>query len=134
MIQRIQTIWLLLAVACTLASLKFSFYSGSTEKGFEELNTASGFLLLLLTVATALTAAIIVFLFKKRKLQMQLSWLGIVLQSSVIGLLISKTNDFTQGNFSLTSLFAFVVPVFFLLAWIGIRKDEKLVKSMDRLR
>lgn len=135
MIQRIQSIWLLLAGGSALASLKFSFYSGSKANGvFEELNSATGFLLLILTVAVALTAFITIFLFKNRKLQMKLTWLGLILQIAGIAVLVSKTNEFTQGNYSLTALFAFVVPVLFLLAWMGIRKDDKLVKSMDRLR
>jgi hypothetical protein len=41
---------------------------------------------------------------------------------------------FTSGNMALTSVFALAIPVFLLLAISGIWKDEKLVKSLDRLR
>jgi len=34
----------------------------------------------------------------------------------------------------LTAIFAIVVPILLILAMRGIRKDEKLVKSLDRLR
>lgn len=135
MIQRIQSIWLVLAAAASFAAIKFSFYSGTkVDNTFAELNGQSHFLLLILGVATALTALFALFLFKNRKLQMQLSLLGLLLQVGILAFYFSRISDFTNGNFALTSLLSFAIPVFFLLAWLGIRKDEKLIKSMDRLR
>ena len=135
MIQRVQTIWLLLAAGASLASLKFPFYSGSKENGlFEEVSGSTGFLLLIISIAVALAALVAIFLFKNRKLQKQISWLGLLLQIITLVLLFSKTKPFTQGNFSLTSILSFSIPIFFMLAWLSIRKDDKLVRSMDRLR
>ncbi len=135
MIQRIQTLWLLLAAACSLATLKFSFYSGNKDNNlFAELNGTSNFFLLILAVAVALTALAAIVLFRKRKLQMQLSLLGFLLQAVALVVYFLQTKQYVQGNFTLTSAISFAIPIFFILAWIGIRKDEKLVKSMDRLR
>ncbi len=135
MIQRIQSIWLLLAGAGSLATLKLSFYSGNKDNNlFEELNGTSHFLLLILAVAVALTAFAAFFLFKKRKLQTQLSLLGLLLQVGALVLYFLQAQKFITGNFTLTSAVSFAIPVFFILAIIGIRKDEKLIKSMDRLR
>lgn len=135
MIQRIQTIWFLLAAAASLATLKLSFYSGTKDNNlFAELTGSSHFLLLVLSVAIGLLALVNVFLFKNRKLQMQLTWLGIILQLVVLAVYFQQTKTFLQGNYTLTSALSFVIPVFFILAWLGIRKDEKLIKSMDRLR
>ena len=135
MIQRIQTIWLLLAATASLLSLKFSFYSGMLEKeGFTKFNGSSVFGLLVLSVAVALVAFVAIFLYKNRKLQMQLSLLGLLLQLVTIVVYFLEIQKFTDGNFSLTAILSFVIPFFFILAWIGIRKDEKLIKSMDRLR
>jgi hypothetical protein len=135
MIQRIQSIWLLLAAAASLGTLKLSFYSGNKDNNlFEELNGSSNFLLLIVTVAVAVTALATIFLFKNRKLQLRLSWLGLLLQLIVLALYFQQTKQFVQGSFTLTSAISFMIPVFFILAWLGIRKDEKLIKSMDRLR
>lgn len=135
MIQRIQSIWLLLAGAGSLATLKLSFYSGNKDNNlFEELNGTSHFLLLILAVAVALAAFAALFLFKNRKLQTQLSLLGLLLQIGALVLYFLQTQKFVAGNFTLTSAVSFAIPVFFILAIIGIRKDEKLIKSMDRLR
>ncbi len=135
MIQRIQSIWLLLAAAAALATLKFSFYSGVKENNvFAELNGTAHFLLLILTVTVALAAVVGIFLFKNRKLQMQMCLLGLLLQIAVVFFYINQTQKFVQGTFSLTSALTFFIPIFFFLALLGIRKDEKLIKSMDRLR
>ncbi|MBS4066103.1 MAG: DUF4293 family protein [Chitinophagaceae bacterium] len=135
MIQRIQTIWLLLATTAALLSLKFPFYSGMLEKeGFTKFNGSSVFGLLVLSVAVALVAFVAIFLYKNRKLQMQLSLLGLLLQLVTIVVYFLEIQKFTDGNFSLTAILSFVIPFFFILAWMGIRKDEKLIKSMDRLR
>jgi hypothetical protein len=45
-----------------------------------------------------------------------------------------QIKKYIQGNYTLTSILSFIIPLFFILAWLGIRKDEKLIKSMDRLR
>jgi len=137
MIQRIQSIWLLLAGAGSLATLKLSFYSGNKDNNlFEELNGTSHFLLLILAVAVALAAFAALFLFKNRKLQTQLSLLGLLLQVGALVVYFLQTQKFVEGkgDFTLTSAVSFAIPVFFILAIMGIRKDEKLIKSMDRLR
>ena len=135
MIQRIQTIWLLLAAVASFATLKLSFYSGNKDNNlFEELTGSSHFLLLILSVAVGLLALITIFLFKNRKLQIRLSLLGIVLQLVALVIYFQQIKTYVQGNFTLPSALSFIIPVFFILAWLGIRKDEKLIKSMDRLR
>ena len=134
MIQRIQTIWLLLAAAASFATLKLSFYSGNKDNNlFEELTGSSHFLLLILSVAVGLLALITIFLFKNRKLQIRLNLLGIVLQLVVLVIYFQQIKTYVQGNFTLTSALSFVIPVFFILAWLVIRKDEKLIKSIERL-
>lgn len=135
MIQRIQTIWLLLALIASLVTLELSFYSGNKDNNlFEKLNGSSNFLLLILTVAVAVTALVTIFLYKNRTLQTRLTWLGLLLQLVVLGLYFQQTKLYVQGSYTLSSALSFVIPVFFILAWLGIRKDEKLIKSMDRLR
>lgn len=135
MIQRIQSIWLLLAGAASLATLKLSFYSNNNGKVVEpELTGSSNFLILLLAVAVALVAFAAIFLYKNRKKQMQVTLLGLLLQVVVLVIYFVQVKNYEPGNFTLTSVVSFIIPVFFILAWLGIRKDDKLVKSMDRLR
>lgn len=136
MIQRIQSIWLLLAAACAFAGLKFSFFSGNklNDPLLHELNAASTLLLMITTIAVGGLALITIFLFKKRSLQRTLCVLGILLQAVLIFLYYRETITFTQGNYSLTAILQGVVLAGFVLAIGGINKDSKILKESDRLR
>ena len=136
MIQRIQSIWLLLASACAFAGLKFSFYSGNklNDPLLHELNGTSTFLLMITAIAVGGLALITIFLFKKRTLQRGLSVLGILLQAVLIFLYYRETITFTQGNYALTAVLQIIVIPAFILAMVGINKDSKIIKDSDRLR
>jgi hypothetical protein len=136
MIQRIQSVWLLLASACAFASFKFPFYSGTNAKGIApyELNAAESFLLLISTVLIGGLALFTVFLFKKRALQMRLCILGIVLEALLIFLYYREVKLFTLGTYSLTAILHSVIIISFFLAARAINKDEKLIKDSNRLR
>ena len=141
MIQRIQTIWLLLAAVCALLTLKVSFFSGNkmanNQKHFESLTVISGnLLLLILSVTVAVAALVIIFLYKDRKMQLKITLAVIALSIGNIALFVAATDNFVQGegSYDITAPVVFAVPVLLILAARGIYKDEKLVKSVDRLR
>lgn len=141
MIQRIQTIWLLIASACAFLTLKLSFYSGlkAAENGVAQWTALDGrtnLLITILTVAVGIAALLLVFFYKERKRQMTLTLATALVSIINIALYISETGKFVTGSgaYTLTAAITFVIPVFLLLAVRGIYKDEKLVKSVDRLR
>ena len=135
MIQRIQTIWLLLAAASGFATLKLPFYIGSIGNTPAESFTAmSNTFLMILTVAAAIIALVALFLFNNRKLQFKIGLTGLALSLLNIVLYFVDTKKYDSGGIGLFSVFSFMVPVFFVLALRGIYKDEKLIKSIDRLR
>lgn len=82
---------------------------------------------------------IAIFLFKKRKIQLKLTVSVILLAILFIGLM-SFYAFWTTGKYQakLVPGFKMFIPllmlVFGILAYRGIRKDENLVKSYDRLR
>lgn len=136
MIQRIQTLWLLLAAASSIASIKFPFYTGTLVEGnaYESLNATTFIPIVILTVLSALISFVTIFLFKNRNRQTWLTLLNIFISIIVIILFFLHLKDFSSGSFSLTSIFVFAVPIFLILALMGIRKDAKLIKSLNRLR
>ena len=136
MIQRIQSIWLLLAAACAFAGFKFSFYSGNklNDPLLYELNATSTLLLMIVTIAVGGVAFITIFLFKQRSLQRGLCVLGILLEAVLIFLYYRETTTFTQGTYSLTAILHGIIFIAFLLAARAINKDSKMVKDSDRLR
>jgi hypothetical protein len=139
MLQRMQTLWLLLAAICAFLTVRLSFYSGNIETAgqpasFQYLNAAFNIWILILTIALVSIAVIDIFLYKNRKLQGRLALLGILLSLLNIFLYYKQTHRFAAGNYDLTALLALALPVLFFLAMRGIYRDEKLVKSLDRLR
>ena len=138
MIQRIQTIWLLLASACAFLSLKLSFYSGNkiinAQKQFQYLTGRENILLTILSVAVGIAALVIIFLYKDRKMQIRLTIVDMLLSIVNIVLYFSAIKNYVEGNYDFTAIIVFLIPVFLFLAVRGIHKDEKLIRSADRLR
>ncbi|MBY0534446.1 MAG: DUF4293 domain-containing protein [Chitinophagaceae bacterium] len=139
MIQRIQTIWLLIAGVLSVVTLKLAFFGGNITdatgvKVWSELNGTSNFLMLLLTVGVTVLSAITLFLFKNRKLQLRLTAAAIIVSLLLITLYFVESQKYTEGKYALTSIFTFAMPVFLVLAARAIYKDEQLVKSADRFR
>ncbi len=136
MIQRIQSVWLLLAAAFAFASFKFPFYSGTNAKGLSpyELIATENFLLVAITAAVGSLALITIFLFRKRTLQLRLCVLGIFLEALLIFLYYREIQTFTKGTYSLTAMLHICIVLFFVLAGKAINKDQKLIKDSDRLR
>jgi hypothetical protein len=136
MIQRIQSVWLLLAAVAVFLTLKFSFYSGINSKGVSGhfLIGSTTFLLLLNTVAIGGLALINIFFYKKRVWQLRLCIVGILLELLLIFLYLREVQTYIQGTYSLTAILHMVVIVCFFLAAKGINKDEKLIRESNRLR
>lgn len=140
MIQRIQTLWLIIASALGFASLKIAFFSGNilvdNVKQFQRFTAMSNLLLMILTVVVAVGSLVAVFLYKNRKLQNRITTGMLMLSVLNLVLYFLDTKQFipTDWSLQLTALVAFLIPVFLFLAIRGISRDEKLMKSLDRLR
>ncbi len=139
MIQRIQSLWLLIAASCAILTIKFPFYSGNLlpiePTGIiVELTAASNIVLLLFAIVVATDCLIILFLFKNRKLQLRLTISTIVLSILYILVFTLEMKKFVSGNLSLTSTIAFAIPLFLFFAARSIWKDEQLLKSSNSLR
>ena len=138
MIQRQQTLWLILAAAASFLAFQFPFYTGyftdDTIKIFKELDAGSNLFLLILTGASVLLAVVTIFLFKDRKMQLKFAVTGVLLSILIVVLFILEMRKFITGNLTLTSIFVFLIPVGYIMGLRGIRKDQKLIKSLDKLR
>ena len=139
MLQRMQSIWLLFAAICAFLTIKLSFYSGNIEMGgqaasFQYLTAGFNIWILIITIALVCIATIDIFLYKNRKLQGRLAILGFLFSLLNIFLYFKQTRKFSIGNYDLTAILAIVIPVFFFLAFRGIYRDQKLIKSLERLR
>ena len=138
MIQRLQSLWLLIASVFAFLTYKFPFYSGNVTKKdvtqFAKLTASYHFGTLILTGILAAGCLILIFLFKDRKLQLRLTVLAFIVAVLNIIIYFSQMSKFINGNLSFAAILSLAIPVFLFFAARGIWKDEKLVKSLDRLR
>jgi Domain of unknown function (DUF4293) len=141
MIQRKQTIWLFLAIICMVLSIYIPFghqahlAPTSTAVTTIDLKANYSIISILLVSISIAIAGFAIFLFKNRKLQGGLCLLGFLV-AVVLGIYeFMMAND--QVNNYVVS-FGIALPVvaslLFIMAYLGVRADEKLVKSVDRLR
>lgn len=135
MIQRIQTLWLCIAVICGVTTMKLSFYSGlQTDNQFYMLTATSNTVILITTLISIILAGIIIFLYKDRKRQMWICVLGTLVSIGNVILYFLQLKLFVKGTFDLWCVFVFAIPVMYVFAIIGICKDERLIKNLNKLR
>ena len=137
MIQRIQTVYLLIALVI-LGALPFVFplFTMSDGKEFRFMNDS--FYTVLFGLSTTLTLISIMY-FKKRQHQFVLNRLTIILNLILLGLFVYRSlnlsGEAVQVSEKGIGMFLPIVAIVFLaLANRAIKKDEDLVKSADRLR
>jgi len=160
MLQRTQTLFLLaIIVICgTLSTANIPFYSSEKENGIERVEvsfnktemiviqpmkhsvTESNTLIISCLTIIGILSIVSLLSFKNRKLQLLLTSLNFL----AIGLLISLLYVFSLGmdyfgpsgtsSFKISLGLILLIISFNVLAFRGIKKDEELIRSMDRLR
>lgn len=157
MIQRIQTIWLLLAAIVLFGLFLFPYlnYNDLVSLGkklyvtgtYSEVNAASikqeaNWLLTAGAVVVGLLPLYIIFQYKNRKRQTKLIYLAIVLICllavwlfvTASATLSTMSQSIGANNIGVGFFLLPIAIIFLALAIGGIRNDEKLIKSADRLR
>jgi peptidoglycan/LPS O-acetylase OafA/YrhL len=151
MIQRIQTVYLLLTTILAVlflsgtiinfengTNLNLEGISGVVSPGPE--NSKNELLpLTILLIAVPIMSLLTIFIYRNRKSQMKLTILLIILILLEIAAVAYYTH-YIMGNFNtdpvpgLKLILPVLMLIFAILAYRGIREDEKLVRSYDRLR
>lgn len=152
MIQRVQSIFLALAALVmallfnknmSFASLESPLPPGHSESMFADgvYNNQDHIILLVLSILAIAIPLVTIFLFRNRLLQMKLSRLTIALVFMCIVLTIifyyldiKSMRVSAEVNVDLGYLLPVLAIIFLALALRFIKKDEKLVRSADRLR
>ena len=133
MIQRIQSIYLLVVtIAMALVSFKVPVWTLNEKLTFAQDDTK----MFILTIAVSLFSAVAIFVFNNRKLQMKLIRMAIMVITVIavrLGLLFGSNEfDFTL-NYSCFALLSFAFSAL-VMAYRGVKKDDDLVRSADRIR
>ncbi|MEH6536318.1 MAG: DUF4293 domain-containing protein [Psychroserpens sp.] len=136
MIQRIQTIYLLLSAAVS-AGLIFVFHLWTNSEDVMVF-AKDDYLYLGLFLGSALLSLISIFSYKNRKFQFVLGRLNIILNFILLGFFVyqllippGESHISEKGVGIFIPILSIVLLV---LANKAIKKDEDLVKSVDRLR
>ena len=131
MIQRIQTLFLALASIVAAAFL----FVPSVEINDLFLTGMNDTIMLILTVIASLACLGAIFLFKNRTLQANIGRISLLPILGLIGYAVFK--ELSDGDFAPNFLglaLPVVAIIFVFLAVNAINKDEKMVRSSDRLR
>jgi hypothetical protein len=136
MLQRIQTVYLLVAAGISAGLIfVFDLWTNNEELKVFAKQEALYFYLFL---GSAALSIISIFRYKDRKSQFVLGRLNIILNFILLGLFVyrslslsGETDVSEKGIGMLLPIFSIV---FLVLANKAIKKDEDLVKSVDRLR
>lgn len=147
MIQRIQTIYILISGLLTASLLKLKLADISVNGDLMELlakgitkgeeTVYNGLPLLIFIVLISVLHFVIIFLFKKRIIQLRMLVFNIILLLGLFGMFFY----FTFSGFDGAKV-AFKIPVAFpmvaiVLDWLAIRaigKDEAMIRSLNRIR
>ena len=137
MIQRIQTVYLLIALIIS-GVLPYLFPLWTMSDGKEFHFVSDSIYTILLGLTTTLTLVRIMY-FKKRQHQFVLNRLSIILNLILLVLFVYRSLNLSGETPAVSEkgigMFLPIVAIVFLaLANKAIKKDEDLVKSADRLR
>jgi len=155
MIQRIQSLFLLLTSLLSVLFLSGNFLTFLNKSGIEIIMNFRGIwqsagagnitllghqiILPVIIILVSLISFVAIFFYKNRKLQMKITITVILLAAASIAVMIfysfsiiRKYNaDIIEG---VRMFIPLLILLFGILAYMGIKKDENLVKSYDRLR
>ena len=131
MIQRIQSLYLLLAaISLTLVSFKVPIYTLNEVVFMAQDDTK----IFVLTSVGAIFSFLGIFKFKNRKFQMKLIRLTVLIEMIIgirIFILFNKFEVVINIYFMFLMAFTLIASI---LAYRGVKKDDNLVRSVDRIR
>lgn len=140
MLQRKQSIWLLIAALLNSGVLFFDLFRIHTiVNGTETIvpyRTDQHFPLLIIAIVMIAVPLITIFMFKDRKRQIRMCGASMVAVTSFIAkeLIDAKVTPPSTVTYWIGAVLPVIALIFLIMAIGGIRKDDKLVRSVDRLR
>lgn len=141
MIQRIQSLWLLLSTLCAALIWIIPVFGGVGSDNLpKDFSIRESLILMFIVALATILPFITIFLFKSRSTQKKLIIINIILAAITIAaeyLMVEQfKNSFgiIQGNWQLSAILPFFIILFNVFAFRGIIHDEKLLSSADRMR
>jgi hypothetical protein len=145
MIQRKQSLWLLLAALFAAGVFYFDLFRGEIRTGdiveSRMLRVADHYPSLLIALVMVLLPLVTIFMFSNRKRQLRMTAIALLSSAGFMSMMLWRVRGLsthvppvTGGSYWIGAVLPVFSIVLLVLAMVGIRNDEKLVRSTDRLR
>lgn len=136
MIQRIQTIWLFLVAICGVLLFILPFGHELISNVDTQLSAASDQIIMILAICLIAISTLSIFLFKNRNIQKKTSILTVLVSIACLAyiLYLTEIDPIHHIKLNLGIILPVLALLFSILAYLGINKDDKTIKSLDRLR
>ncbi|MCB9034714.1 MAG: DUF4293 domain-containing protein [Chitinophagales bacterium] len=134
--QRIQSVYLFLSSLAGILFLFLPLGKINESEVFTDVKGIDDVIFIILSCVISIIALGSIFLFRNRKLQMKVILFNILCSLALVGYTVYVFLGFQESEFKFGP--ALILPVFILifnvLAYIGVKSDEQLIESMNRLR
>ncbi len=152
MLQRIQTLFLLGALICLCLVFVFPVWKGTFQVDNETIYpvydvfvkglSIDSIVILAISTTNILLCAVAIVLFKKRPVQMKVVAINVFLIALSVAFMLLNVKNLSEQieGTKITELYnvAFYLPIVALLFHVAafrfIKKDENLIRSVDRIR
>ncbi len=153
MIQRIQSVYLLMVIICCIVASLFPLFQAVTTDAVYELSIVKtsytiqaktsilsiNYSLISITIFISILSIITLFRYSNRSLQIKFINIVLMLVLLFMGVLFFEYRQLVSlsaanVNISYSLIFVPIIIVLLFLARSGIKKDDALVRSADRLR
>jgi glucan phosphoethanolaminetransferase (alkaline phosphatase superfamily) len=141
MIQRIQSLWLLISAALAAVYINFPVFKGVLMNSeIRDIRIREHLLLLAVSVIAGLISFITIFMFKNRTRQKVLIIFNSLICAGIFAAQYfiveeRKTEiSIAQGDWQLIALIPLFMIILLIFSYQNIRSDEKLLSSADRMR
>jgi peptidoglycan/LPS O-acetylase OafA/YrhL len=124
----------------TTKSATYLNYTTTVFQNGDVSNSVAKWINILIIGFIALGSLLAIFLFRKKELQKKLCIYLTLLEALLLIVMVmdynTMKNQYPNSNTypGIWSVFPLVMIVLSFMAWRGIRKDEAILKSMDRIR
>ena len=139
MIQRIQSIYLVAALIATILFFYLPIWKSTQNTGLDVFSAGTHLFLLFISIILCLLHLISIFFYKKRIAQLNLCKVTVVttlvyLATFLIVFIEENKLENLISGLKPGAILPFIVVLLNILAIRNIRRDEQLIRSMNRLR
>lgn len=137
MLQRPQTLWIVLSILAAVCTFEFPFalvQNGTTPDHLPHIDAVSSPLLIILTLLSVLLSGITIMSYTNLTKQKSFCWIGILIGVLLCLVYLREWKSLPGSTLTLTSILPAIIPISLWLAWMGMDRDQKLIRKLGRSR